>query len=135
MASSFPFRSLESTRRRSSRLLAIALQAQAIVAGVSLGVLASVPLGGPFSLGLIASGVVLLAVLSSFAAMEEWNRDRLGESFSLAAAALGFGLSLVVGLAGLWFVAPLMALASFAVGFALAERYMTRNEDAHRPTQ
>lgn len=128
-------KSLETQRRRSARTLAVALQAQAIVAGAALGFFVSVELIGPFSYGLVAAGAIVLAILSAFAAMLEWNREPLGEAFSLSAGVIGFGLAIVAGFAGLWFVAPVQAVASFAVWFALAERYMTRNEERHQPLE
>lgn len=126
-------RSLESLRRRDSRLLAGALAAQAIVAGIALGFLASLPVGGPFSLGLLVAGTIVVAVGSAFAALLEWQREMVAEAFALAAMAGGFALSLATGTTGLWYVAPWEAIASIVVAFALVERYMTRNEERHKP--
>jgi hypothetical protein len=83
-------------RRRAARVDSILLQVQAVLAGAALGVLAAAPPPpGPFSVALTASGLVVLAVLSSFGSFVEWNRDKLGEAFALAAGALGILMALV----------------------------------------
>lgn len=129
----FPFRSLEMERARWARTLSYALEAQAIVAGVALAVVLLVETGGPFSVGMLASAAILVAALSILAAYLESKREPLAESFALPAGLLAFATAIALGLSGLWWMGPLLAVASFAVAFALVERYLTRNESRHTP--
>lgn len=124
---------LETLRKRDSRYLAAALLAQAGLGGVALGLLASVTITGPFSLGALAGATVVVSVLSACAAYLEWNREPLGESFSLPVIVGGFGLAIAMGFTGLWFIAAFQASAAIVAGFALVERYLTRNEERHKP--
>lgn len=129
----FPFRSLEMERARWARTLAYALEVQAIVAGVALAAVLLVETGGPFSVGMLASATIVVASLSILAAYLESKREPLAESFALPAGLAAFATAMSLGLAGLWWMGPLLAVSSFAVGFALVERYLSRNESRHAP--
>lgn len=122
----------EDVRRRASRLDAAALAAQALLAGVGLGIAIAWTLKGPFSNGMTAAGFIVLAVVASFGAMSEWNRERRAEQASLLAGVFGVIMSLVAGVEGYWWYAPALAVVSFAVCFGTVNRFIVRDEARHR---
>lgn len=112
-------------RRRSAHVLAGSLALQGAVAALG-GVVAGREGPLPTFFGAVA-------LLSFSAAVLEWVRARLAEAVTLVAMAASYLLILATVLAGLWYVAPFVALATIACLFGLAHRYAVRDEARHQP--
>lgn len=119
-------------RQRSAKRLAVDLVGLGGVAFIGASV-SEVLVDPVFAQGVLFGAHVLLVGLALLAAILEWTRERWGEAVSVGALGFGFALTIVDAVTGAWFFAPFLGIVTLLGFFALANRYIVRDEQRHAP--